>query len=111
LHGDLHHGNVLLNAEGQGVVIDPQGVLGPLAYDCGPFLRNWAVPGEWGALPRPLLRQRVAILAETLELEESEVARWGAAHAVLSACWSVQMREDGWEYTLETARRLAEMAG
>ncbi|ETZ04729.1 aminoglycoside phosphotransferase family protein [Holospora undulata] len=39
LHGDLHHNNILQNADGW-FVIDPKGVIGKPAYEVVAFIRN-----------------------------------------------------------------------
>ena len=46
LHGDLHHANILrAERDDSGwLLIDPKGVIGERAYDCGPFLMN---PTGW----------------------------------------------------------------
>src|SRR5262249_46590382 len=39
-HGDLHHDNVLSDAERGWIVIDPKGVVGEVEYELGASLRN-----------------------------------------------------------------------
>ncbi len=39
IHGDLHHFNIL-SSRGRWVAIDPKGLIGPAAYEVGPFLIN-----------------------------------------------------------------------
>lgn len=40
LHGDLHHCNLLEGQKGQWIAIDPKGIIGPLAMEVGPFMKN-----------------------------------------------------------------------
>jgi streptomycin 6-kinase len=105
IHGDLHHFNILDSDRGW-VAIDPKGVIGPAAYEVGPFLFNtWVVTGVPADAPR-LMAGRLAILSEMLGLERERLRNWGLAHAVLSAIWSLQARED-WRPAMECARILA----
>ncbi len=106
LHGDLHHFNIL-SSRGRWVAIDPKGVVGPAAYEVGPFLVN-----PWGEInKRPdaaeALRTRVAILGEMLGIEKQRIRRCGMTHAVLSALWSIEEGGD-WRPAMECARMLAE---
>ena len=40
LHGDLHHDNLLLRADGSYVFVDPKGVIGPEIFDLPRFILN-----------------------------------------------------------------------
>lgn len=91
VHGDLHHGNVLVSARGDGtsrpIAIDPQGLVAETEYECAAMLRNrlaWC-PDE-ATLARAV-SDRVSILAEVLALDARRIAAWGFAQTVLSACW------------------------
>lgn len=88
LHGDLHHENILSDATGQWRVIDPHGLIGDAAYDTANFFGN--------PLGRPditcdegRIRLLVARLARALDRSEDVILRFAAAHAALSACWSI----------------------
>jgi len=107
IHGDLHHFNILASQRGW-LAIDPKGVLGPAAYEVGPFLLNpWVVSGLQTDTP-DLTRDRIAIFAEHLGLERSRVRDWGLAYAVLSAWWSLEGNED-WRPAMQCAEILAEI--
>ena len=109
IHGDLHHFNILSSERGW-LAIDPKGVIGPAAYEVGAFLRNpWAVTGAPPNAAR-LMSARVAILSEALNLEKERLRKWGIAHAVLSAVWSLEANED-WQHAMECARILAALEG
>lgn len=45
LHGDLHHDNILLNANGDYSMIDPKGIVGPRIFDLPRFIMNELDPG------------------------------------------------------------------
>ena len=94
LHGDLHHFNVLLDAERGWVAIDPKGVIGEPAYEFGAALRNpWGDGFDRAVCASPAVADRRSrIIAERLGVDQRRVLAWGFAQAVLSAVWS---REDG----------------
>lgn len=95
LHGDLHHYNILRDGDGWRV-IDPKGVAGEPAYECGAWLRN---PGD--LLERPnagdLLARRIAIFSEMLGFDRERIRAWAYAQAVLSAWWCIEDGGDGWQ--------------
>jgi streptomycin 6-kinase len=89
LHGDFHHENVLREADGGVVVIDPKGVLGARGFDVGALL--WNPIGQ--VLDHPeVMPVRLDVLSAELNLDSAEVRAWGWVAAVLSAAWEV---EDG----------------
>jgi len=105
LHGDLHHFNII-SSGGRWVAIDPKGVVGPAAYEVGPYLLN-----PWDEMhKRPdaaaVLENRIALLAEVLGIERQRIRRCGITHAVLSAIWSIE--EGGeWQGAMECGAVLA----
>lgn len=84
LHGDLHHENVLREADGDLVVIDPKGILGAPGFDVGALL--WNPFGQVLDFPA-LTDDRLEVLAAELAMERAEVQAWGWVAAVLSAAW------------------------
>jgi streptomycin 6-kinase len=100
LHGDFHHFNVLSSARAGWLAIDPKGVTGDPGYDVAPFLVNPSRP-----TPQRLSR-RLAIFSEELGYDRDRLRDWGIAHAVLSACWSLEDQDEGWQEALITARML-----
>ena len=86
LHGDFHHYNILQQHDGW-VVIDPQGVMGDTAYECGAFLRNpidrLRVCGDIVGVTR----RRIAIMSEIVGVSAQRIALWNFAQMVLSAWW------------------------
>ena len=104
LHGDLHHFNILSSARGW-LAIDPKGLIGPAGCEVGAFLMNpWVVTGRTADTPL-LIRHRVAALSELLGFERQAIADWGVAHAVLSACWSLEEGRD-WQIAMQCAADL-----
>lgn len=88
LHGDLHHENLLADVHGQWRAIDPHGLIGDPAYDAANFFGNPIgrpdITSDEGRI-RLLARH----LAPALGCSEQKVLRYAAAHAALSACWSI----------------------
>jgi streptomycin 6-kinase len=91
LHGDLHHGNVLLDEERGWLAIDPKGVIGELEYEVGAALRNPIAKPEIFTDPAVITR-RVDHFVRALDLDASRVLGWAFAQAVLAAIW---LLEDG----------------
>jgi streptomycin 6-kinase len=93
LHGDLHHDNILFDANRGWLAIDPKGVLGEPAYEIGAALRNPTEDPTWFATPS-IVDRRVRIVSDCLGLDRQRVLSWAFAQAVLSAVWSLEDRLD-----------------
>jgi streptomycin 6-kinase len=91
LHGDLHHGNVLLDSDRGWLAIDPKGVVGEAEYEIGAALRNPIEKAE-SFLQLETIRARVECFADRLHLDADRILAWAFAQAVLSAVWLI---EDG----------------
>jgi streptomycin 6-kinase len=89
LHGDLHHYNVLLDANRGWLAIDPKGVIGELEYELGAVLRNPVEHPEIFLAPQSIER-RLKQFATQLDLKVERMVAWGFAQAVLSAIWQVE---------------------
>ena len=61
-------------------------MLGDPGYEIGPFVCN---PN---ALAGSVLARRLAFLAEELNYDRQRLQAWALAHAVLSACWTIEDR-------------------
>lgn len=111
LHGDLHHMNILAAGPDAWRAIDPKGVIGEPAYEIGALIRN-PIPGvrSWPDLPR-VLDRRLAVLAETLDLDRRRLYGWALAQAVLSAWWSVEDDPANYELDLAVAHALMRLPG
>jgi streptomycin 6-kinase len=91
LHGDLHHGNVLLDSDRGWLAIDPRGVVGEAEYEIGAALRNPIEKVESFLQPETI-RARVTCFADRLHLDADRIVAWAFAQAVLSVIWLI---EDG----------------
>jgi streptomycin 6-kinase len=92
LHGDLHHGNVVLDERLGWTALDPKGVVGESAYEVGAALRNPADRPELFAT-RATIDRRVHRLSQALALDEQRILEWAFAQAVLAALW--ELEDDG----------------
>lgn len=89
LHGDFHHHNILRHGS-DWVVIDPQGVQGAKAYECGAFLRNpFDRLRRTGDIVR-VTKRRIAIMREILGESAQQIALWNFAQMVLSLWWCIE---------------------
>jgi streptomycin 6-kinase len=109
LHGDLHHDNILSAERAPWLAIDPKGLIGEPAYEVGALLRNLWPERHRLSSPARILERRLWILSEELELDRERLQGWAVAQAVLSAWWSVEDNEDGWQPTIAIAEMLSEM--
>ena len=91
LHGDLHHYNVLFDAECGWVAIDPWGAFGELEFEIAASLRN---PYEFTDLiaTRESIESRLRIYGRLLPINLERTLQWAFAHTVLAALWPT---EDG----------------
>jgi streptomycin 6-kinase len=109
LHGDLHSENILLRKdgkEGEWIIIDPKGVIGPLEWEIGRFIMNPISHLIEQENADVIIRQRIELLSELLTLDKQVVLDWLLVQAVLSACWA---EEDGNLVSLHQFILLAEI--
>src|SRR5687767_9766137 len=93
LHGDLQHYNVLFDNKRGWVAIDPKGVIGELEYEVGAILRNPVELSDFFT-STSVVKHRLALISDTLNLNHARALAWAFAQALLSAIWEV---EDGYE--------------
>lgn len=87
LHGDLHHNNIISNAD-DWLVIDPKGVIGEPAYEVAAFIRNPIAKSS--LLSKKIIINRIKQFSSLLELDENRIASWCFVQAVLGWVWSLQ---------------------
>ena len=87
LHGDLHHDNILSSDRGW-LAIDPKGLIGDPAYEVANVFINPVDGLQIAADPRRIAA-RADILSQRLGYSRKRILGWAAAHAALSACWTL----------------------
>ena len=93
LHGDLHHYNVLYDANRGWLAIDPKGVAGEVEYELGAFFRN-PIERPDLVVDRSVVERRLDRFARALGGRRERTIGWVFAQAVLSAIWTI---EDGFD--------------
>jgi streptomycin 6-kinase len=76
-HQDLHGGNVLADREHGWVAIDPKPLAGERAFDVASLIRD-----RREGLTREIVRRRMDILVEELDLDRERVRGWAIVHAL-----------------------------
>ena len=87
LHGDPHHGNMLEFAHDDWRAIDPKDRFGERGFDHAQILCNPDLPSAPD--PARMVRQW-RVVARHARLEPLRLLRWTAAHAALSAVWTLE---------------------
>lgn len=106
IHGDFHHHNILSSNRDQWLVIDPKGIIGDPAYDLAVFLYNPIPSLLEEQNVQELVKKRIAIFSQELNIDTQRIIDWGIAQSVLSAIWSVEDTGEGWEYAIKFANLL-----
>lgn len=87
LHGDPHHSNMLEFGAGDWRAIDPKDRIGERGFDHAQILCN----PDLSSVPDPTrMARQWHVVAQHGRLERLRLLRWVAAHAALSAAWSLQ---------------------
>ncbi len=93
VHGDLHYANVMADAAGEWVAIDPKPMAGDPHYEPAPMLWNrmeeLSGPGAVGSV-RDGLRRRFHTVVDAGGLDEDRARDWVVVRMVLNAGWTVQ---------------------
>ena len=106
LHGDLHHWNILSADREPWLAIDPQGVVGELAYEVGAWLRNPFPNILTFDHPQNVIARRLDQFADQLMLDRDRLLGWGISQAVLAAWWSFDEEDENWDSWLRCAEIL-----
>ena len=98
LHGDLHHENILKDADTGWIAIDPKGVIGPKVMECGRFIQNFIEDEVEGAATLDdatetqitgILNQRLDVFSEVTGFTRKQLASVTFIDQVLASCWSL----------------------
>ncbi len=92
LHGDFHHGNILLGASHTYYAIDPEGMIGDPGYDMAVFIRNPLTTLITMPHIKEIIINRIKIFSDYFGYDAKRVCQWVYLQAFTSAYWSL---EDG----------------
>jgi streptomycin 6-kinase len=82
LHQDLHGGNVLRAERSPWLAIDPKPLVGEREFDLASLIRDTRE-----RIDERLVRRRLDLLSELLELDRERMRRWAIVHAL---AWSIE---------------------
>ena len=92
LHGDFHHGNILLGESDRYYAIDPEIMLGDPGYDMAIFIRNPLKQIMSMPHVKELLLTRIDTFSKLFNYDRQRLQYWVYLQAFTSAYWSL---EDG----------------
>jgi streptomycin 6-kinase len=90
VHGDLHHDNILSSRRDHWLAIDPKGIAAEPAYEVAAMIRNPYEKLRHISNLEPLLRRRILLLSDILEIEHVRLYKWCLVQTVLSAVWNIE---------------------
>lgn len=86
LHGDLHQQNILSAHGGEWKAIDPKGIISETGYELIPFLIN----DVDGMGKKAIIKARIEIFSDLLNIDRERIIQWGIFRSVLSAYWQME---------------------
>ena len=89
LHGDLHHDNLLLRADGGYVFVDPKGVIGPEIFDLPRFILN-ELDTEYTESDVEHIHKVINALCERLDYPKEDVRKLFYMETVLANIWNIE---------------------
>jgi streptomycin 6-kinase len=111
LHGDLHHWNILSSEREPWLAIDPKGVIGEPEYETGAWIRNPFPNILEMSNPARMIVRRVHQFSIELGFDRDRIYGWAFSQAVLSAYWSYEEKDKGWENWLAVAEIIKNSMG
>ena len=106
LHGDLHHWNILSDADRGWMAIDPKGVIGASCLDVGRFINNAMGFGETVAEKREILLEAVTIFSDVLGENEERMFAGAFCDKIMGSSWSLKQEPDEHEKGSQEALRV-----
>jgi streptomycin 6-kinase len=104
-HQDFHGGNVLSVSDGRWLAIDPKPLIGERAFDLASLLRDRRPALLRSAHPARVVRERLDLLADELDVDRARAHGWGIVHALAWGLSDEAVTPD----LLECAQLLAEV--
>ena len=106
LHGDLHHWNILSDAERGWMAIDPKGVIGASCLDVGRFINNAMGFGETAAEKREILLEAVTVFSDVLGENEERMFAGAFCDKIMGSSWGLQQDPDEHEASSQEALKV-----
>jgi len=111
LHGDLHHWNILSDADRGWMAIDPKGVIGASCLDVGRFINNAMGFGETAAEKREILLEAVAVFSDVLGENEERMFAGAFCDEIMGSSWGLKQAPNAREASAQQALKvMVEMA-
>ena len=106
LHGDLHHWNILSDADRGWMAIDPKGVIGASCLDVGRFINNAMGFGETAAEKRKILLEAVTVFSGVLRENEERIFAGAFCDKIMGSSWGLQQEPDEHEVSSQEALKV-----
>ena len=106
LHGDLHHWNILSDADRGWMAIDPKGVIGASCLDVGRFINNAMGFGETAAEKREILLEAVTVFSYVLGENEERMFAGAFCDKIMGSSWGLKQEPDEREASSQEALRV-----
>ncbi|UPW08462.1 aminoglycoside phosphotransferase family protein [Gordonia terrae] len=88
VHGDLHHENVLADADGRWVAIDPSPMSGDAHYELAPMM--WNRLDTRASDVRYDIRRRFSTITDAANLDPDRARDWVIVRMILNAHWAIE---------------------
>lgn len=105
IHADLHHDNILSSSRNDWLVIDPKGIVAEPAYETSAMIRNPYKKISKMKNVEKLLKTRIKILSEELNINPERIRKWCLAQTILSGVWTSENQDDT-KHALKVIRAL-----
>ena len=94
LHGDLHHDNILQNANGEYCIIDPKGIIGPEIFDIPRFILNELYDFDYDKAAEAIshIEMTIQLISDTTGYPIKDITRLFFMETMLANAWCL---EDG----------------
>ena len=106
LHGDLHHWNILSDADRGWMAIDPKGVIGASCLDVGRFINNAMGFGETAAEKRKILLEAVTAFSDVLKENEERMFTGAFCDKIMGSSWGLKQEPDEHEVSSQEALKV-----
>lgn len=109
LHGDLHHDNLLLKADGSYAMVDPKGIVGPAIMDLPRFILN-EPDTDYACPDRRHIEEVIRLLGEQSGYPAADIVKLFYMETVLGNVWCAEDGEEMNREEMELAELLLSVA-